>query len=143
MPNHYQNILICRPAHSRDDYEFDCQSFLEKYGETNLCAMIRPRPKELDDPSRPHILTDAAYHWQEENWGVTWGTYNTQAFELKGDGSPVVIAFCTPWGPPKKMLDVIADWLKRECDFCSVVWIGSDPFNDTTKTLLVSEDPSA
>ena len=139
MPNHYQNILICRPAHSRDDYEFDCQSFLEKYGETNLCAMIRPRPKELDDPSRPHILTDAAYHWQEENWGVTWGTYNTQAFELKGDGSPVVISFVTPWGPPRKMMPRIVKWLRESFDFGSILWIGSDPMDDRNKVLFSKE----
>ena len=139
MPNHYQNVLICRRDYSRDDYEFDVDEFREKYGKVNLCEMLLPQPTELNDTSRPHVLTDAAYEWQKANWGVKWGTYDTQAFELKGDGSPVVIAFCTPWGPPRKMIPRIVNWLRESFDFGAVLWIGSDPMDDRNKVLFSTE----
>ena len=139
MPNHYQNVLICRRAHSRDDYEFDVKEFLKKYGKANLCELLLPQPKELNDKARPHVLTDAAYEWQKDNWGVKWGTYNTQAVVLDGDGSPVVISFVTPWGPPRKMMPRIVKWLRESFDFGSILWIGSDPMDDRNKVLFSTE----
>jgi len=145
MPNHYTTIAICSPGH-----EFDCDDFNEKHAETCLCSVVMPMPdpvEQVPSISYPDGTTEKQrlgveqdwYDWANENWGTKWGTYRMKAFELGGDCAPVAIKFQSAWGPPK-ILDKIADWLKRVGGFENVAFIGFDPYNDSTQMLNGEED---
>jgi len=180
MPNHYTTIAICSPG---DD--FDCNDFNDRHGETNLCEIVSPIPKELAGiiagypparfrnkntgeywtvdcngpmsdremwdrvPLSPEEIqevvtaTGAAswYDWCISNWGTKWGTYRTKAFRLGGDAHPVLVTFESAWNPPS-ILDKIARWLKEECGFEAVTFVGFDPADDSVKELKDLQTPT-
>jgi len=107
MPNHYTTIMICGPGH-----DFDCKDFNDQHGNTNLCAVVRPMPDDIEqipatryadgttERERRGASTDW-YDWANEHWGTKWGTYGLQAFSLGGDGAPICIKFQSAWSAPK------------------------------------------
>lgn len=155
MPNHFTTIAICSPG-----YDFNCDDFNDRHKETCLCSVVKPMPERateihigsavMEDGSRASKWTERKnesgktvctptdetdwYEWSKENWGTKWGTYDMKAFPLGGDGSPIAIKFQSAWGPPK-ILGLIAEWLKRVGKFDRVVFIGFDPYDDSTKLL--------
>lgn len=141
MPDHFTTIAICSPG-----YDFNCDNFNEQYGKTNLCELLMPMPKEVEASAGTPVTRDsdnnvqmpAWYDWARENWGTKWGAYDVKAFALGGDASPVVIKFQSAWVPPK-ILDKIAEWLMKEFEFERVVWIGFDPYDDSTSILESQE----
>lgn len=153
MPNHYTNICVCSPG-----YDFDVDSFLEAHAESDFCSIVRPMPepllevnvgyKRLEDGSvvtqwrddekpieQVHGYTNWR-DWSEQKWGTKWGTYKTQAAKLGGDAQPVIISFQTAWSAPNDGCRAdIAAWLKKTYGFERVVWIGFDPYDDSTAIL--------
>lgn len=140
MPNHFTTIAICSPGH-----DFNAKEFNERHKETCLCRVVMPMPENVEQvPATmyPDGTTERErrgepadwYEWANEHWGTKWGTYDMEAIDLGGDGSPVAIKFQSAWGPPK-ILDKIAEWLKRVGKFERVVWIGFDPCDDSTTFL--------
>lgn len=144
MPNHYTTMAICSPG-----WEFDVAKFNEQHKESNLCGIVKPMPENVEDV--PSVLypdgTNEAqrrgeptdwYDWANNNWGTKWGTYGVEAFALGGDASPVLVKFQSAWSAPK-ILDKIAEWLGRVYGFENVVFVGFDPFDDSTKILASFE----
>lgn len=144
MPNNYTTMAIRSPG-----YDFDVKSFNEQHAETNLCAVVKPMPENIEqipsisysdgttEKERRGVEQDW-YYWAKKNWGTKWGTYNVAAFSLGGDYNPIMVKFQSAWGPPK-LLDEIAEWLKRVGKFEQVDWVGFDPFDGKTY-LLTKED---
>lgn len=140
MPNHYTTIAICSPGH-----DFECDKFNEQYANVCLCSAVKPMPPEVasvpatvypdgtTERERLGVETDW-YEWAKANWGTKWGTYDTEAFDLGGDGSPIAIKFQSAWCAPK-ILSEIAEWLKATCGFENVVFVGFDPYDDSTRIL--------
>lgn len=136
MPNHYTTIAICRRNYdSHQGEQFDAEKFQEKYKQADLLRMLRPEPDGLADSKQPHILTSGSLAWRIENWGTKWDIYDLKAYQLPGDGRPVAIAFCTAWSAPFPMLPLLAEWLKKEHGMSSVMWVGSDPYDDSTHEI--------
>lgn len=140
MPNHYTTMLICSPGHA-----FDCDGFNEQHAETDLCSVVMPMPEQIEQIPRisyPDGTTEKQrrgeqidwYDWARAHWGTKWGTYQVGAFELDGDGSPVLIKFQSAWGPPK-ILDKICEWLKSTYGFDDIAMIGFDPYDNSTQML--------
>lgn len=128
MPNHYTIMAVGSAGE-----EFDCAAFNAKHKKTNICQEVMPMPKELEGTTSPGDSPNW-FDWQTEHWGIKWGTYDVEAFQLGGDGNPVLVKFQCPWGPPK-ILDRIAEWLKMQCGFDSVTFIGFNPFDNSTRML--------
>jgi len=140
MPNHFTTVAICGPG-----LEFDCDEFNAKHAKSCLCSVVAPMPESIQQiPSvmYPDGTTEKDrlgvdqdwYDWARDNWGTKWGTYDVEAFPLGGDGSPVAIKFQSAWGPPK-VLDKIAQWLKRIGGFENVVFVGFDPYDNSVSML--------
>jgi hypothetical protein len=140
MPNHYTTLMICSPG-----YDFNVADFNERHKESCLCSIVAPIPESVEQVRSVHYPDGTTekerlgvdqdwYDWAKENWGTKWGTYDAKAFELGGDGSPVLIKFQSAWGPPK-VLDKIADWLKSTYAFEKVVFVGFDPYDDSVSML--------
>jgi hypothetical protein len=107
MPNHYTTLMICSPG-----YDFNVADFNERHKESCLCSIVAPMPESVEQVRSVHYPDGTTekerlgvdqdwYDWAKENWGTKWGTYDAKAFELGGDGSPVLIKFQSAWGPPK------------------------------------------
>lgn len=142
MPNHYTTIAICSPGH-----EFDVDEFNERHAQSNLCAIVKPMPEAVEqvpstlypdgtkEKDRLGVEQDW-YDWAKENWGTKWGTYDTKAFALGGDGEPIAVKFQSAWNAPE-MLNEIAAWLCKTYGFERVAFVGFDPYDDSTQMLEV------
>jgi hypothetical protein len=140
MPNHFTTMAVCYPGH-----DFNVHEFNDRHAESNLCAVVRPMPEPVDqvrsvyypdgttEKERQGVDQDW-YDWAKENWGTKWGTYGVKAFELGGDGRPILIKFQSAWGPPS-ILNEISSWLKRTQGFEVISWVGFDPYDDSTSML--------
>ena len=53
---------------------------------------------------------------------------------MGGDGSPVLIKFQSAWSAPK-ILNLIAEWLKRTYGFERVSFVGFNPYDDSLDLL--------
>ncbi len=122
MPNHYTTMAVCSPGD-----EFDVEAFNVEYEEKNPCRDLLPMPEAVK-------ATDDWYDWAMHNWGTKWGTYRVKAFDLDGDGTPILIKFQSAWTPPK-ILDKISAWLKETYSFEKVVFIGFNPYDCQTNIL--------
>ena len=123
MPNHYTNIIICSPG-----WDFNAKKFNVEHEKSNLFEFVNPMPEGLKN--------GAYCDWGRENWGTKWGTYDVEAFDLGGDGSPVVIKFQTAWSPPNEdTREKLAHWLMQSFQFDRVEFVGFDPFDNSTKML--------
>ncbi len=140
MPNHYTTFAICSPGHY-----FDCDEFNERHKDTCLCQVVTPMPEaveQIPSVSYPDGTTERErrgestdwYEWAKANWGTKWGTYRMKAAKMGGDGDPVIIAFQSAWSAPK-ILDKIAEWLKKVGKFSNVAFVGFDPYDDSTRML--------
>jgi hypothetical protein len=140
MPNHYTTLMICSPGH-----DFNVADFNERHKESDLCSIVMPMPESVEQVRSVHypdgttekerLGVDQDWHdWAQANWGTKWGTYDVEAFDLGGDGSPVLIKFQTAWRAPK-VLDKIADWLKRTYAFEKVAFVGFNPSDDSVSML--------
>lgn len=140
MPNHYTTMAVCSPG-----YEFDVDSFNEQHAETNLCAVVMPMPEQIeqipatrypDGTTEKQRLGEPTdwYEWANEHWGTKWGTYQIKAFSLDGDASPILIKFQSAWSAPQ-ILDKIAKWLKRTYQFEEIVFIGFNPYDNSTSII--------
>lgn len=156
MPNHFTTIGIFSPG-----YEFDADDFNERHAKTDFCALIRPMPEPLEDICVGYMADGTRhwrqnedgtktpvdvsqvqaqfgqpdwYEWAKENWGTKWGTYDAKAFQLGGDGSPVIIKFQSAWGPPS-ILNEIGAWLCKAYKFEKFKWIGFDPYDDSVSFI--------
>lgn len=73
---------------------------------------------------------DTWYGWCNYTWGTKWGTYRTKAELLDGDGSPVLITFCSAWGPPNlATLDAIREYLNEHYCIRNLRFVGHDPYD--------------
>lgn len=134
MPNHHTTMAVCS-----EGYGFNVDEFNERHKESNLCAIVMPMPEPIQETtvgSKGKSTQDPTgwYGWAIEKWGTKWGTYDAKAFELGGDGSPVIIKFQSAWDPPK-ILNKIEEWLKKTYGFEKVVWIGFDPYDNSVSML--------
>ena len=140
MPNHYTTIAICTPGH-----EFNVAEFNERHKETCLCSVVMPMPEAVEqvpstlypdgtkEKDRLGVSQDWC-DWARDNWGTKWGTYDAEAFELGGDGSPILIKFQSAWCAPK-ILSRIAEWLKRTFAFEQVSFVGFNPYDDSLELM--------
>ena len=129
MPNHFTNIILMSGYDESDACEsFNADKFQKLNAQTNWCEVLIPQPKDLDDASRPHILTDAAFLWQRDNWGVKWGTYDTRCVDLGGDGRPHVVSFQSPWCAPK-IVTKIAEHIAKLGGFERYAILSHDPYD--------------
>ncbi len=131
MPNHFQTVGLCaqdyRALDERGLEEMDF-SPLEK---ANLCHLVLPLPPEQEVNW---------YRWCIDNWGTKRGTYDTKVLELEGDGTPVMIQFCSAWSPPTAdMMALITKFLEKEFCLKNIVWLGHDPFDNSTGILHSGE----
>lgn len=116
MPNHCQNHLTVNgPAE-------DVAAFVKATeGHKSLVNAFVPMPKELEGTTSPFRGTpeEAAelrakfggvtdwYEWQNANWGVKWGDYDT---DLLGQGDDyAVFIYTTPWGPMDRAILSISE----------------------------------
>jgi hypothetical protein len=129
MPNHYLTIGLCSIDSNTDEFEPEA---IEELNGKNLCALINPMP-EIDDPN-------AWYDWCVENWGTKWGTYETQARVLNGDGSPILISFVSAWNPPNAAtMKKIEEFLKTQYHIKSILWAGHEPYDNSVQLLTFTQ----
>ncbi len=128
MPNHYTVIGIFGQQDNCNEIDFSSLSG------SDLCALVSPVPRELT--CGIHGGIDPTLTWQRDNWGTKWGTYRTKVHQLQGDGSPIMIEFVCAWNPPSpEMLRKIESYLYKTYKLQSGIWIGHEPYNNTTKVL--------
>ena len=163
MPNNLTVLALCAPSFAEaqtDDFAFDCEIFESlKY---NLCHEVIPFPEELDgvwakdEPEKQRWRetdgekifleqqeiaeieakygTSDGLDWAIENWGTKWGTYETKAQELDGDGSPILITFqCANHAPNAECWTKIDHWLRERYKFDSISWSWFDPCDYKTR----------
>lgn len=76
------------------------------------------------------------YEWCPKNWGTKWGTYDTKAIELVGDGSPAMIEFASAWSPPNSaMMQRIDNYLCETYCLKNIEWVGHNPSNNSVTIL--------
>lgn len=156
MPNHYATMLICTPG-----YDVDEQEIARRLNETvgGLCQIVAPAPADMSDScgfdkgeesvwrngvkltaeERAEIVakygTDDWFAWAGKHWGTKWGTYRHSAMKVASDGSPVVLAFASAWGPPVTAREKIDAWLREQYKFEAITWVGHDPYDGSTKVI--------
>lgn len=134
MPNHYQHVITCYASipDGADDYALDTDK--AKAWLTDCMKRLAPQPSELSHQD-PRFLSDGAYDWRREHWGTKWDLYSIDARELPGDGRPLVLTFCTAWGPPHEDMRAL-----MVCDLQkvaqSITWIGLNPYDNSTEILF-------
>jgi hypothetical protein len=79
--------------------------------------------------------TDSWFDWAMDHWGTKWGTYRHTAMKIASDGSPVVLAFASAWGPPEAAREKIDAWLREQYKFETIGWFGHDPYDDSIKMI--------
>lgn len=68
-----------------------------------------PMPEALEGTTSPSVKPNW-YDWQLENWGIKWGDCETVCIvSYQGDEGMAEIFFQSPWAPPIKALDKIAE----------------------------------
>ena len=135
MPNHYTNVMILSGYDDAGVHEtFNAEKFETEHAKTNWCERVILQPDGLDDPKRPHVLTDAAHQWQRDNWGVKWGAYGSKCLDTGGDGNVHIVTFLTPWGPPT-IIKEIAEHIAKLCGFERYAVVGFDPFDGNVTAL--------
>jgi len=111
MPNHVKNKLLVTGE--------NLSNFYEKLPKSDgFINSLIPMPEELHGTEAPNNDKEARakfiklygagdwYYWQQENWGVKWGDYNTDAEEYD---DKIIITFDSAWLPPEKAIATISD----------------------------------
>lgn len=163
MPNHFTTTAICS-----NGYSFDVCEFLAEHAQTNLCNAVLPMPDAMKGIAVGYRREDDCSQWDEKTgeghteakmqelteeygaansldwarkfWGLKWGTYDLAAMKTQGDGSPVIITFCSPWNAPS-CLSEIAGWLSSQGQFEKVQFVFFNPYDDSTSMGPLFEFP--
>lgn len=140
MPNHYGNTLICQTGDGwldEDGNEHHRASVVDAVEKSGLVQVAMPMSDDAKHSaeSREKGWEPAWYLWAMEHWGTKWGAYSGKYVEMEADGGPPLITFNTAWRPPSKACRVaVRDWLRAHGVIVHL-WVGSDPYDDSTRVI--------
>ena len=137
MPNHYSNVIICgtKPSWHEDT---DAHEWLKKtVKDGGLCNSAIPRSAEAKEsadrrePGYPPMWHTEAIN----NWGTKWGDYDGAIDDVPGDCGDMIIKFSSAWEPPHDRCRAAIRTLLAEKGVLARVWVGCDPYDNSTSIL--------